>query len=542
MFTGQMMDFPLVLPVILRRAETFFASKAVVTRRPDRSLHRTNYGAIVARARKLAGGLRALGLGDGDRVATLAWNGAEHLEAYYGVSAGGMVLHTLNLRLHPDDLAYIASHAGDRACIVDESLLPLLLKFRERTPIEHVIVIRSTGTALPPGARDYEDVLALADASYDFPEIDERQAAGMCYTSGTTGKPKGVVYSHRSLCLHAMAAAMGAIHLDEPDTVLAIVPMFHANAWGLPFTCAMMGSQQVFPGQHMDPASLLELLAGEKVTLCGGVPTVLMGILKALDEAPSANDLSALRTVLCGGAAVPMSVLRGFEERHGLRVLHAWGMTETSPIGTLAALPSWRRHADKEAQFKYRARQGLPAAFVEIRARAEDGALIPWDGAAMGELEVRGPWVVKSYYDSPESADRFTADGWFRTGDVVSIDAEGCMEIRDRSKDVVKSGGEWISSVALENALMGHPDVVEATVIGVPHPTWTERPLAVVVRKAGSSVTHETLMESLAPHFATWWLPDATEFVEVIPKTSVGKFAKNVIRDQYRDRLGGLPS
>ena len=541
MFAGHMMDFPLVLPVILRRAETFFASKAVVTRRPDRSVHRTNYGAIVARARKLAGGLRALGLGDGDRVATLAWNGAEHLEAYYGVSAGGMVLHTLNLRLHPDDLAYIASHAGDRVCIVDESLLPLLDKFRERTPIEHVIVIRSTGAALPPGARDYEDVLALADAAYDFPEIDERQAAGMCYTSGTTGKPKGVVYSHRSLCLHAMAAAMGAVHLDEPDTVLAIVPMFHANAWGLPFTCAMMGAQQVFPGQYMDPASLLDLLAAERVTVCGGVPTVLMGILKTMDGAPGAYDLSSLRTVLCGGAAVPMSVLRGFQERHGLRVLHAWGMTETSPIGTLAALPSWLRDADTETQYKYRVRQGMPAPFVELRARAEDGTLIPWDGVAMGELEVRGPWIAKSYYDSPESADRFTADGWFRTGDVVSIDAEGCMEIRDRSKDVVKSGGEWISSVALENALMGHPEVAEATVIGVPHPTWTERPLAVVVRIAGSSVTHETLMESLAPHFAAWWLPDATEFVEVIPKTSVGKFAKNVIRDQFRDRLGGLP-
>jgi fatty-acyl-CoA synthase len=532
---GLMMDYQLTIPAFLRRAQTLFGRREIVSRRPDRSLHRYTYAECLGRARKLAAALRALGIRDGDRVATLAWNSGRHLEAYYGIAGSGAVLHTLNLRLHPDELAYIAAHAGDRAVLVDETLLPLLERFHARAPFEHVIVMRDGGD-LPDGMLDYEALLAGAGAGGDWPDLAERDAAAMCYTSGTTGRPKGVLYSHRALVLHSLGSALtGTLDVRGDDTVLPVVPMFHANAWGLPFTCLLTGARQVHPGPHLDPASLLELFERERVTITAGVPTIWLGILQALDAAPGARDLSALRVLVVGGAAMPEAAIRAFEERHGLRVLHAWGMTEMAPLGTVAHLPPELRDAPPDDRYAARASQGIPAPLVEIRARGESGALVPWDGTSMGELEVRGPWVARAYYDSPPGDDRFTPDGWFRTGDIVSIDSLGQVRIRDRAKDLIKSGGEWISSVALESALMGHPAVAEAAVVAVPHPRWQERPLAVVSLRPGRLATDSELRAYLEPHFPPWAIPDGVEFVAQIPRTSAGKFDKGALRESYRD-------
>ncbi|MGI8422362.1 MAG: long-chain fatty acid--CoA ligase [Gaiellaceae bacterium] len=518
---GLTMDFPLTVPAILRRAERFFGGREIVTRLPDRSPHRTTYGELLPRARRLGAALRGLGIGRGERVATLCWNHHQHLEAYLGIPASCAVVHTLNLRLHPTDLAYIAAHAGDRALIVDESLLPLAEKFLNVTAIEHVIVVGDS----------YEELLAGAEPE-DWAELDEREAAAMCYTSGTTGRPKGVLYSHRAIMLHSLASAMaGTLSVQESDTVLPVVPMFHANAWGFPFTCSLVGAKQVFPGPHLDPASLLELFEDERVTLTAGVPTIWLGILAALDADPKAYDLSSLRGMIVGGSAAPRSMIDGFEQRHGLNVIHAWGMTELAPMGSVASLPLELHEAPRDEQLDFRATQGLPCPLVEIRARSESG-LIPWDGQTMGELEVRGPWVASGYVGG-EDPERFTEDGWFCTGDIVTIDERGTIEIQDRSKDVIKSGGEWISSVLLENALMAHPAVAEAAVIGVPDEKWAERPLAVVVLRDGRSATLEELREFLAPQFAKWWLPDAVEFVDETPKTAVGKFRKTALRETY---------
>ena len=358
----------------------------------------------------------------------------------------------------------------------------------------------------------------------------------MCYTSGTTGRPKGVLYSHRAIVLHSFAAGLrDSLAIGEDDTILPIVPMFHVNAWGLPFTGALFGANQVFPGPYLDPASVLALLVSERVTLTAGVPTVWLGVLQELDRHPGAYDLSALRAIAIGGSAAPMSMIRAYQERHGISLLHAWGMTELTPLGTIGNLPSDLRAASRDDQYRYRSKQGTPLPFVEIRARTAQG-LVPWDGQTMGELEVRGPWVASSYYNVEGSEARFTHDGWFRTGDIVTIAASGCIEIADRAKDLVKSGGEWISSVALENALMGHPAVAEAAVIAVPHPKWDERPLAVVVLRPGASASYEDLRAHLAPNFAKWWLPDAVEFASEIPRTSAGKFKKSVLREQFQNR------
>lgn len=538
---GLMMDFPLTLDVIVRRAEQFFPNVELSGRRPDRSIHRTTYGAVARRSRHLAAGLESLGLAHGDRVATLAWNNIQHCETYFGVPCGGYVCHTLNLRLHPDELAWIATNAGDRAIIVDDNLLPLLGKFRDRTPIEHVIVINHGGGALPAGAIDFEDVITRGAArDYEFPRLDENAAAAMCYTSGTTGKPKGVVYSHRSQVLHCFAECLtNTVGMGESDCGLAIVPLFHANAWGFPYAGAMMGMRQVFPGPHLDATSLLELIVGEKVTLIAGVPTIMMGVLAGLDADPGRYDLSAWRMALIGGSAVPQHMIKAFRERYDVTVQQGWGMTETSPLASVARPPAWFAPETPEVEDAYRARQGRPAPFVEIRARNDDGALIPWNGEAMGELEVRGPWVVGSYYQAEDGADRFTPDGWFRTGDLVNIHPDGSMQIRDRTKDVIKSGGEWVSSVALENAIMGHPAVAEAAVIGVPEAKWMERPIAVVVCKPGQSVTHDALVAFLEPQFPKWWMPDATEFVDTLPKSGAGKFQKSVLRERFGKRLMG---
>jgi fatty-acyl-CoA synthase len=536
---GLMMDFPLTLDVIVRRAEQLYPHVVISGRRADRTIHRTTYGAAARRARHLAAGLDSLGLTRGDRVATLAWNSIEHCETYFGVPCGGFVCHTLNLRLHPDDLAWIASDAGDRAVIVDDSLLPLLEKFRDRTSIEHVIVINHGGSALPPGTIDFEAVIARgATRSYEFPALDEQSAAAMCYTSGTTGKPKGVVYSHRSQVLHCFGECLtNTVGMGEGDCGLAIVPLFHANAWGFPYAGAMLGMRQVFPGPHLDAVSLLELIEGEKVTLVAGVPTVMLGVLAGLDANPKRFDISAWRMALIGGSAVPQHLIRAMRERYGVTVQQGWGMTETSPLASVARPPAGYVPASAEEEDAYRARQGRPAPFVEIRARNDDGALVPWDGEAMGELEVRGPWVMGSYYHAADGADRFTPDHWFRTGDLVSIHADGCIQIRDRTKDVIKSGGEWVSSVALENAIMGHPAVAEAAVIGVPEARWMERPIAIVVCKPGQQVTHEAIIAHLEPNFPKWWMPDATEFVDVLPKSGAGKFQKTVLRERFGNRL-----
>ncbi len=529
---GLIMDYQLNVPAILRRAEQHFGHKEVVSRLPDKSFHRMTYAELMPRARRLAAALRGLGLGDGDRVGTFGWNHHEHLEAYLGVPAGGMVIHTLNLRLHPDDLTYIATHAGDRALIVDKVLWPLAEQFVERAGFDHVIAVGAGET--PPGAIDYEELLAGADADgYEFEDVDERTAAAMCYTSGTTGQPKGVVYSHRAIAIHTLASTQsGTLGISEADVVLPVVPMFHANAWGFPFTCTLVGATQVFPGPHLDPESLLDGFVQEQVTLTGGVPTIWMGILAALDAEPKRWDLSRLRAMIVGGSAAPQAMIEGFEKRHGLHVLHAWGMTEMAPLGTVSELSSREAALSEAEQFAYRAKQGLPAPFVEIRARGPEG-LVPWDGESMGELEVRGPWIASSYFEDDSQAHRWSDDGWFATGDIVTIEPNGYIEIQDRAKDLVKSGGEWISTVALENALMGHPAVAEAAVIAMPDPKWDERPLAVCVLREGASATPDELRDFLAPNFAKWWLPDGFEFVQEIPKTAVGKFRKTALREQF---------
>jgi fatty-acyl-CoA synthase len=533
---GLMMDYQLTLPTILRRAETLFGHKEIATRLPDKTIHRYTYSNFATRAKKLMIALRQLGIKEGDRVATLCWNHYQHLEIYFAVPCSGAVLHTLNLRLSPDDLAFIVDHAEDKVIIVDQVLLPLFYKFRDRIKVEKIIVIPNADQPVPDGMLNYEDLLFPSDISnFQFSELDENTAAAMCYTSGTTGRPKGVLYSHRSIVLHSLVSAFAdGLGIKESDVVLPVVPMFHVNAWGIPFTCTMLGAKQVFPGPYLDPASLLELFESEQVTVTGGVPTIWLGILNLLDANPKKYKLDSLRSLVVGGSAAPKAMIKGFEERHNLNIVHAWGMTETSPLGTVANLTSALLMEPKDVQYNYRAKQGLPSSYVEIRGKSEEG-YIPWDGTAMGELELRGPWIAKAYYNTPDDEKKFTDDGWFRTGDIVTIDERGYIEIKDRTKDVIKSGGEWISSVALEGVLMGHPSVAEAAVVAIADAKWAERPLACVVLKQGKSASARELTKFLEPHFAKFWLPDAYEFVNEIPKTSVGKFKKSALREMFKD-------
>jgi len=514
---GLTMEFPLTVSAIARRTKALWAGRRVTGYLTDGSVYHSTYGETLARADRLAAALRRLDVRPGDRVATLAWNHHRHLEAYFAVPMLGAVLHTLNLRLHPDELAYIASHADDRTILADRSQLSLLEQFRDRTAIRHVIVMSDVGEPIA-GTLDYEALLAAEDAPPPYPDLDEHAAASMCYTSGTTGRPKGVVYSHRALTLHSMATAMpGSFGLSETDVVLPAVSMFHANAWGLPYTAALTGAGLVFPGEHPDPRRLLDLCRSEGVTFSAGVPTVWLGVLEALDAAPPARGVSRLRIVI-GGAAAPDALIRGLEQRHGIRTMTSWGMTEIAPVGTV---------------------RELPGALLELRVRNETG-LAPWDGFTMGELEVRGAYVAAAYHRPEDDGECFTADGWFRTGDIASIDATGHLHIRDRSKDLIKSGGEWISSVALEGALMSHPAVAEAAVVAVPHARWLERPVAAVVLRAGASVTTAELRAHLGGRFPEWWLPDDVVFVPSIPRTSTGKFLKSALRDSLRAHFDGI--
>ena len=536
---GSMMNYPLTLRSLLDRATTFFSRKEIVTRVGDGTA-RTTYGELGKRARRLASGLASLGVGDSDRVATLCWNHQQHLELYFAVPCMGAVLHTVNFRLFADQIVFILNDAEDKVVAIDASLLPLLEQVMPRlTSVRHVLVVGDTPAGLDSldgrPVHAYEDVMSSGSEDFAFPDLDEQHASAMCYTSGTTGNPKGVVYSHRATVLHSLGEALpDVLALRESDVVMPVVPMFHVNAWGLPFTCSLVGATQVLPGAAPTPADLLKLIASERVTMTAGVPTVWLAMLAALES--GSHDLSSLNRIVCGGSAAPRAMMERYEKQYGVPIWHAWGMTEMTPLGSVAWLKSYLKDTSEDERWRYLTSQGLPSPLVEIRALDEEGRDIPWDGKALGELVVRGPWVTAGYYHDLNPTERFTDDGWFRTGDVVSIDPEGYFQIADRTKDLVKSGGEWISSIDLENALVGHPAVAEACVIAVPHPKWGERPLAcVVLRPNAMDVTREQLIDFLRPSFARWWLPDDVVFVTELPRTGVGKLDKKVLRDQYRE-------
>jgi fatty-acyl-CoA synthase len=535
---GTMMDFPLTLPSLLERSGKLFSRVEIVSRRPDRSILRTTYGSFYDRARRLASALTDLGLKPGDRVASMMWNHAGHLETFFAVPCAGGILHPLNLRLHPHEIAAIANHAGDRFLLIDDVLLPVYEKFRRQVPFEQVIVVPYGCGEIPSGFRNYEDLLAKANPDFQYPKLDENDGAAMCFTSGTTGFAKGVIYSHRALVLHSFAEAMAdSFAVSHHDTVLPVAPMFHANAWGIPYTCVMTGARLILPGPNLDPESVLDLIEQEHVNAACGVPTVWLGVLDALEKNPGRWKFHSSVRILCGGTAPPERLMRALDKQ-GLRIMHLWGMTETTPLATLGKLKAHMRDWPEDAQYEMRTKQGWPAPLVELRITRPDGpggeeVEAPRDGETPGELEVRGPWVASSYYNSPDQSHRWTQDGWFKTGDVATMDDEGFIKIVDRSKDLVKSGGEWISSVDLENTLMGHPAVKEAAVIGVPHPKWQERPLAAVVLKDGAQATPEELRSFLAQSFAKWQLPDAFVFLNEIPRTSVGKFKKIALREQF---------
>ena len=537
---GTMMDFPLTLPAILERAGRLFQRVEIVSRRPDRSIVRTTFGDFYRRARRLADAMSKLGMRPGDRVASMMWNHSGHLEAFFGVPCAGGILHTLNLRLHPHELAAIVNHAGDRFLIIDDVLLPTLEKFRDSVSFEHVIVAPYGGGGIPSGYLNYEELLAGASDDFRYPAMDENDGAAMCFTSGTTGNSKGVVYSHRALVLHTFAEmGVDSFAIGHHDTVLPVAPMFHANAWGLPYSCAMAGARLILPGPNVDPESVLDLIAGEKVTIACGVPTVWLGVLAALEKNPGRWEFPWHVRIVIGGSAPPERLMRALD-KHNLHILHLWGMTETTPLATVGKLKRHMSEWTLDQQYEVRTKQGWPTPFVELRVMRPEGldgktVEAPRDGVTPGELEVRGPWVAASYYKSPDQAHRWTEDGWFKTGDIATMDDEGFIKIVDRAKDLVKSGGEWISSVDIENMLMGHPAVKEAAVVGVPHPKWQERPVAAVVLKEGAQTTSEELRAYLAQTFAKWQLPDAFVFLDVLPRTSVGKFKKIALREQFAD-------
>ncbi|BCN81046.1 long-chain fatty acid--CoA ligase [Prescottella equi] len=528
-----MNDLPLSIAQLLRHGSTVHADAEVVTW-TEAGARRRTYAEVGRRCAQLAHALRGLGVDGDDRVATFMWNNAEHLEAYLAVPSMGAVLHTLNIRLFPEQLVHVANHAEDRVIIVDATLVPLLApQLPQLKTVEHVIVTgeSTAGLEAPEGVQvhTYEDLIAGESTEYDWPELDERSAAAMCYTSGTTGDPKGVVYSHRSIYLHSMQVCMSdGPNLAQGDRALAVVPQFHAMSWGLPYAAFMIGASLIMPDRFLQPGPLAELIAAERPTFAAAVPTIWQGLHLHLEHHP--QDISSMREVLIGGAAVPPSLMHAFENDHQVSVLHAWGMTETSPVGSVARPPA---EATGEERWKYRYTQGRFPASVEARLIDDDGNRVPHDGTGIGELEVRGPWITASYY-GVEAPDKFR-DGWLRTGDVGSITPDGYLTLSDRTKDIIKSGGEWISSVDLENAVMGHPAVAEAAVIGIPDEKWDERPLVAVVLREGSDTTLDQLRDFLADKVAKWQLPENWAVIQEVPKTSVGKFDKKRLRADFHD-------
>jgi fatty-acyl-CoA synthase len=530
-----MQDFPLSISAILRHGARVYPESECVTW-TEAGARRATFRTVGANAARLANALARLGVENGDRVGTFCWNSQEHLEAYLAVPSMGAVLHTLNIRLFPEQLTYVINHAEDKLILLDDSLVPLLANVAgELKTVERYVVIGAGDvTALQSAVPNaeilrYHELLAVESAEYDWPNLDERQAAALCYTSGTTGNPKGVAYSHRSSYLHSLAATTpAALNLSERDRILTIVPMFHANAWGIPYAAFMCGASLIMPGRFLQAEPLTRMVKEERVTFSGAVPTIWADILRYGED--HEIDLSSIRMIICGGSAVPRSLMERFEERYGVRIVQAWGMTETSPLAAVAHPPVSVELGSAE-EMDWRDRTGRVVSGVELRIVDDMGNPLPWDDEAVGEIEVRGPWITADYFRDP-SPEKFD-DGWLRTGDVGSVNAQGFVQITDRAKDVIKSGGEWISSVELENHLMAHPDVVEASVIGVPDPRWQERPLACVVRKSNSSVDAETLAAFLGEQVAKWQVPERWSFIDEVPKTSVGKFDKKVLRARH---------